>query len=110
MPLGSAAAHRFCMLARPVASANRRAQMMSDAARAVQDIANVSETNLQHALAAAGLDWIVPDWPAPPNVVAMTTTRGGSNQSVTTSEAEFLSAILPSPPVWLKQVHGASVA
>ena len=28
-------------------------------------------------LAAAGLDWIVPDWPAPPNVYAFSTTKNG---------------------------------
>jgi YfiH family protein len=40
---------------------------------------------------------IVPDWPAPPRVRALLTTRG---------EAE---PKLPAPPAWLKQVHGTRV-
>jgi len=40
---------------------------------------------------------IVPDWPAPPRVRALVTTRG---------EAE---PPLPAPPAWLRQVHGTHV-
>jgi hypothetical protein len=40
---------------------------------------------------------IVPDWPAPPRVRALVTTRG---------EAE---PPLPAPPAWLHQVHGIRV-
>lgn len=40
---------------------------------------------------------IVPDWPAPPRVRALVTTRG---------EAE---PALPAPPAWLRQVHGTRV-
>jgi YfiH family protein len=40
---------------------------------------------------------IVPDWPAPPRVRALVTTRG---------EAE---PTLPAPPAWLRQVHGTRV-
>lgn len=48
--------------------------------------------------AAAGLDWIVPAWPAPASVHAFVTTRNGTSRP-----GEFL----PSPPRWLEQVHGA---
>ena len=47
-----------------------------------------------------GLDWIVPDWAAPANVHGFATTRNGGDTGV----------FLPSPPVWLQQVHGTSVA
>ena len=71
-------------------------------------------------------EWIVPDWPAPANVRAFVTTRAGG-----VSEGEYASmnlgiasgddparvqanrAILmrhlPSPPPWLRQVHGTAV-
>ena len=72
-------------------------------------------------------DWIVPDWPAPRNVRALVTTRAGGvsggpyeslNLGVSTGDdpaavAENrarLRAALPGEPVWLKQVHGATVA
>jgi YfiH family protein len=44
---------------------------------------------------------IRPDWPVPPNVHAVMTTRS-------TPEAE-LRALLPGEPVWLRQVHGTRV-
>ena len=47
-----------------------------------------------------GLDWIVPDWAAPANVQGFATTRNGGDEGI----------FLPSPPVWLQQVHGTSVA
>ncbi|WP_426702218.1 peptidoglycan editing factor PgeF [Rhodanobacter sp. Col0626] len=74
--------------------------------------------------------WIFPDWPAPPQVHAAVTTRLGpgistapfdrfnlglnSGDAVDAVEAN-LSALqqslrLPSPPRWLHQVHGVSVA
>jgi YfiH family protein len=46
------------------------------------------------------LDYLVPDWPAPANVAALTTLRQ-------TGDAYLQQ--LPSPPVWLKQVHGTKV-
>jgi len=45
---------------------------------------------------------IRPDWPAPPNVRALMTTRN-------TVDAE-LRALLPGEPAWLRQVHGTRVA
>lgn len=40
---------------------------------------------------------IRPDWPAPPGVRALVTTRGDADPA------------LPAPPAWLKQVHGTRV-
>ena len=83
-------------------------------------------------LAAAGLDWIVPDWPAPAHVGAFSTTRTGgvstgaaatmdlrlaSGAALSAAAAAALAqnrrrldAFLPAPPVWLSQVHGTGVA
>ena len=73
-------------------------------------------TPLNEALVAAGLDWIVPDWPAPADVRAFSTTRnlGATHPSPAFSGAtdRVEDAILrwvPSPPQWLRQVHGADV-
>jgi YfiH family protein len=68
-------------------------------------------------------DWIVPAWPAPPNVKALITTRaGGESQGVYASfnlglrsgedpqtvaaNRRRLRALLPQDPKWLRQVHG----
>jgi purine-nucleoside/S-methyl-5'-thioadenosine phosphorylase / adenosine deaminase len=71
---------------------------------------------LAEALAAAGLDWIVPDWPAPAGVRAFSTTRnvGAGHVSTASSAAragveEAILRWLPSPPRWLRQVHGSDV-
>ena len=71
-------------------------------------------------------DLIVPDWPAPANVRAFFTTRGGGTSrggfaslnlglhvgdeygQVQENRARFL-AMLPSAPRWLNQVHGTNV-
>ncbi|HEV8647032.1 MAG TPA: peptidoglycan editing factor PgeF [Burkholderiales bacterium] len=71
-------------------------------------------------------DWIVPDWPAPANVRALITTRGGGvstgpfasmnlgqrvdddMQSVRTNRAS-LRNLLPAEPKWLQQIHGVDV-
>ena len=73
-------------------------------------------------------DWIVPDWPAPPSVRALITTRSGGRstgafasmnlgerlddddlQSVRINRAT-LRDLLPAEPKWLRQVHGVNVA
>lgn len=97
---------------------------MNDALQRAPAIAATSRANLTRAFAAAGLEWIVPEWPAPPHVTAFTTTRARDASSAThpqhdtraiengwraKQERETLSAFLPRPPVWLKQVHGANV-
>jgi YfiH family protein len=71
-------------------------------------------------------DWIVPDWPAPPNVKAFITTRSGGvslgergtlnlgykagddPQAVAQNRAR-VEAFLPQPPKWLAQMHGTRV-
>lgn len=70
---------------------------------------------------------LVPDWPAPKNVRALQTTRGGGssvapyaslNLATHVGDAPLsvarnrikLNALLPSEPVWLEQVHGTRVA
>ena len=71
-------------------------------------------------------DWIVPDWPAPPDVRALITTRAGGAstgpfasfnlglragddpQAVAANRAR-LGTLLPQPPRWLRQVHGSVV-
>ena len=82
-------------------------------------------------LAAAGLDWIIPQWPVPSAVQAFVTTRNGG---ISTGESASLDlggakmahaqpetvdaiaenrrrveAFLPAKPTWLEQVHGADV-
>ncbi len=69
---------------------------------------------------------ILPDWPAPPRVKALQTTRHGGvsvapydslNLGDHVGDAELavarnrqlLAALLPSEPVWLNQVHGVEV-
>lgn len=52
---------------------------------------------------------IQPDWPAPANVRAVTTTRTlwGEHNSYDPAERERLATLLqlPKPPIWLKQTH-----
>lgn len=78
------------------------------------------------AIAAAGLDWLVPDWPANAAAEAFSTTRAGGASSgryatlnlaaqgaddaaVVAENRRRVQAWLPSPPVWLQQVHGRAV-
>jgi YfiH family protein len=82
---------------------------------------------LARALRAAGLDWIVPEWPAPGTVGALVTTRSGGistgpyatmnlgrrtddDAAALAENRRRLEAFLPGPPAWLDQVHGATVA
>lgn len=79
-------------------------------------------------------DWIVPDWPAPPSVRALSTTRQGGVSTGTyglagglpgglnlgrhvgdgpdavTQNRRLLRAALPAEPAWMEQVHGTVVA
>lgn len=74
----------------------------------------------------APVDWIVPEWPAPAHVRALITTRSGGvssgpyasfNLGELTDDARDavsenkrrLTALLPSAPRWLRQVHGDRV-
>ncbi len=71
--------------------------------------------------------YIIPDWPAPKNIRTIQTTRNGGisaapyyslNLSSNVGDAPLavarnrmlLEPMLPSEPVWLKQVHGVVVA
>ena len=71
-------------------------------------------------------DWIVPDWPAPPGIRAFITTRAGGasrgmyesfnvglrtddDPATVSANRAALRALLPSEPVWLRQVHGSRV-
>jgi hypothetical protein len=71
-------------------------------------------------------DWIVPDWPAPPRVHAVITTRTAGvstgayasfnigdltddDPAAVQENKRRLDALLPGPVRWLRQVHGARV-
>jgi YfiH family protein len=71
-------------------------------------------------------DWIEPDWPVPPTVRALVTTRAGGasrgayasfnldprvgdDPSAVERNREVLRSALPADPLWLHQVHGADV-
>lgn len=49
-----------------------------------------------------------PEWPAPPRVRALMTTREAGDMSSAEGRAR-LRRLLPADPVWLKQVHGIRV-
>ena len=70
--------------------------------------------------------WIVPDWPAPPGVRALITTRAGGvsrgayaglnlglnsgdEAEVVARNRAALRPWLPAEPLWLRQVHGTTV-
>ena len=71
-------------------------------------------------------DWLQPDWPAPANVRALSTTRSGGrsegpwsslnlgmhcgdDQAAVRWNRHKLQEVLPAPPRWLQQVHGRKV-
>ncbi len=71
-------------------------------------------------------DWIVPDWPEPPRVRSLVTTRGGGvsrgayasfnlgahvgdDPAHVAENRRRLVAGLPAPPLWLNQKHGVAV-
>jgi len=53
-------------------------------------------------------DLILPDWPAPPKVRALVTSRALGDMKSAGGRAR-LRAHLPADPVWLRQVHGVTV-
>ena len=72
-------------------------------------------------------DWIIPDWPAPANVRALSTTRNGGvgsapfaslnlgdhvgdDPQIVARNRCLLREHLPAEPLWLKQVHATTVA
>jgi YfiH family protein len=78
-----------------------------------------NNTTMATALAAQGLDWIVPVWPAPSRVHAFSTTRNGvAGRAISfapsapdvASARELLRRLVPDEPVWLRQVHGTAIA
>lgn len=88
---------------------------------------NERTSDVAARLRAAGLDWIVPQWPAPAAVQAFVTTRGGgvsegayATMNLGRSSADVPAAIaenqrrfesyLPASPARLRQVHGVAVA
>lgn len=88
---------------------------------------SAESSSLDTELRAAGLDWIVPDWTAPPEVDAFVTTRHGGvsigplatmnlgrnsddDPAALAVNRQRLQAFLPAAPVWLAQVHGSAVA
>lgn len=79
--------------------------------------------NLKAALEKRNLDWIVPDWPAPPNVRALMTTRTGRDgasmnlgraNGAAAADVEHNRALLAEvcsvESLWMSQTHGTAVA
>lgn len=83
--------------------------------------------NLRTEFARAGLDWVVPDWAAPANVLAFATTRNGgaavaldlgpsrldvlddATRTAIVASRRRVQDFLPSAPVLVEQVHGTGV-
>src|ERR1022692_2741544 len=72
----------------------------------------------RRTVAAPTLDWIVPEWPAPSRVRALSTTRNGTAGNAidvatsapqAASTRELLRRFVPDEPAWLRQVHGAAI-
>ncbi|HET8877075.1 MAG TPA: peptidoglycan editing factor PgeF [Casimicrobiaceae bacterium] len=104
--------------------------MNRDARAAAGDVTDL-RAPLAQRFAAAGVDWIVPQWSASTRVHAFATTRNGGTSTGACASLDLGSAslasvkpdaaaaivanrrrtqaFLPAPPVWLEQVHGAAV-
>jgi len=55
-------------------------------------------------------NYIKPDWPAPKNIIAVTTTRACGNLILEHNRKKLIHDLnLPNEPVWLHQVHGTTV-
>lgn len=85
---------------------------------------------LAQRLRSHGLDWIVPDWPAPANVRALMTTRNadivdgsdgvrrsmnlgratGDHAATVERNRALLASVTGVQPLWLSQTHGTNVA
>ena len=82
---------------------------------------------LGKAVTRSGLDWILPDWTAPDDVGALSTTRTGGvstgaraslnlgrstgdDVAAVAENRRRLAQFLPTAPAWLHQVHGNAVA
>jgi hypothetical protein len=76
-----------------------------------------AEIPLAAQLSAAGLDWIVPEWPAPGTVRALSTTRQGAGNDVAdfarvqpaAGARALLRRFVPREPLWLAQTHGTTI-
>ena len=129
MPRGSALVHP---VTGRIAHGSRRCRRISTdfwprcACGCADEAARLRAMELGDELAAAGLDWIVPDWPVPGHVArarddakrrrqhgrprddeprpqARDDTGGAGRESTPSA------ALLPAAPTWLDQVHGAAV-
>jgi YfiH family protein len=84
------------------------------------------EPTLAERIAAAGHDWLLPDWPAANHIGAFATTRAGGasaapyaslnlalhcgdDAAAVAENRRRVGAFRPSAPVWLEQVHGRDV-
>lgn len=77
-----------------------------------------ADAALAAQFASAGVDWIVPDWPAPGPVRAFSTTRNGvggraadfARDRADATARSLLRRFVPGEPLWLAQAHGTEVA
>jgi YfiH family protein len=85
---------------------------------AVAGRAAMRDSVVASRLEAQGLDWITPEWPAPPNVHAVSSTRNGGAAGETDFSPRaprielarsVLSRVVPTEALWLHQVHGSAV-
>lgn len=77
-----------------------------------------ADATLAEQFISAGVDWIVPDWPAPASVRAFSTTRNGvggraadfARDRADAAARALLKHFLPGEPLWLAQTHGTAIA
>lgn len=76
-----------------------------------------ADAELTARFLSAGVDWIVPDWPAPAPVRAFSTTRNGvaggavdlAREHRDDTARALLRRFVPVEPLWLAQAHGATI-